>query len=177
MRELPGLCDVPLAGRGCDLVMDAAQAVGEGIARELSAGFAEAAKLALASWTTVGLPDVSGPVGQMHSSLWLTGSLAVLSLLDAAARLMLERKSGGAVAAGRTLVAVLADVPGGAGGGAARAGGRRLLHLDPGPGGRSGAGRPPRHAVAQPRHARHRPTAAGRPALQRVCGWLLAALL
>jgi len=80
----------------------------DGIAKDLSKGFAEAAKLSLASWTSVGLPDLTGPAEQMHTWLaFATVGLAVISLLVAAGRLMLERKSGGAVVAGRTLVTLL----------------------------------------------------------------------
>ncbi len=81
----------------------------DSIAKELAAGFAEAAKLSLASWTSVGLPDLTGPTARMHTYLaWVTGALAVLSLLFAGGRMMLERKSGGAVTASRTIVNLLA---------------------------------------------------------------------
>lgn len=95
------------------LVGSAAGAVGgsvlDGIAKELASGFATAAKLSLASWTKVGLPDLTGPAAQMHTYLaWLTAALAAISLLFAAGRLMLERKSGGAVVASRTVVNLLA---------------------------------------------------------------------
>jgi len=95
------------------LVGSAAGAVGgsvlDGIAKELASGFATAAKLSLASWTKVGLPDLTGPAAQMHTYLtWLTAALAAISLLFAAGRLMLERKSGGAVVASRTIVNLLA---------------------------------------------------------------------
>jgi len=81
----------------------------DSIAKELAAGFAEAAKLSLASWTSVGLPDLTGPTARMHTYLaWVTGALAVLSLLFAGGRMMLERKSSGAVTASRTIVNLLA---------------------------------------------------------------------
>ncbi len=106
-------CGLPGVGFACHIVGSAAGAVGgsvlDSIAKELAAGFAEAAKLSLASWTSVGLPDLTGPTARMHTYLaWVTGALAVLSLLFAGGRMMLERKSGGAVTASRTIVNLLA---------------------------------------------------------------------
>ena len=108
-----GLCAVPGVGRVCGAVGGAVAAAGssvlDSIAHELSAGFAKAAKLSLASWTDVGTPDLTGPSAQVQAWLqFATAGLAVISLLVAAGRLMLERKSGGAVAAGRTMVTLLA---------------------------------------------------------------------
>jgi len=108
-----GLCAVPGVGRVCGAVGGAVAAAGssvlDSIAHELSAGFAKAAKLSLASWTDVGTPDLIGPSAQVQAWLqFATAGLAVISLLVAAGRLMLERKSGGAVAAGRTMVTLLA---------------------------------------------------------------------
>jgi len=106
-------CGLPGVGFACHIVGSAAGAVGgsvlDSIAKQLAAGFAEAAKLSLASWTSVGLPDLTGPTARMHTYLaWVTGALAVLSLLFAGGRMMLERKSGGAVTASRTIVNLLA---------------------------------------------------------------------
>jgi len=108
-----GLCAVPGVGRVCGAVGGAVAAAGssvlDSIAHELSAGFAKAAKLSLASWTDVGTPDLTGPSAQVQAWLqFATAGLAVISLLVAAGRLMLERKSGAAVAAGRTMVTLLA---------------------------------------------------------------------
>ncbi len=109
---MPSACSLPgvrdLCGAAGAAVSAAGGSVLDGIAKDLSKGFAEAAKLSLASWTSVGLPDLTGPTEQMHTWLsFATAGLAVISLLVAAGRLMLERKSGGAVVAGRTLVTLL----------------------------------------------------------------------
>jgi len=109
---MPSACSLPGVGALCGAAGAAVSAAGgsvlDGIAKDLSKGFAEAAKLSLASWTSVGLPDLTGPTEQMHTWLaFATVGLAVISLLVAAGRLMLERKSGGAVVAGRTLVTLL----------------------------------------------------------------------
>ena len=109
---MPSACSLPGVGALCGAAGAAVSAAGgsvlDGIAKDLSKGFAEAAKLSLASWTSVGLPDLTGPTEQMHTWLaFATAGLAVISLLVAAGRLMLERKSGGAVVAGRTLVTLL----------------------------------------------------------------------
>ncbi len=109
---MPSACSLPGVGALCGAAGAAVSAAGgsvlDGIAKDLSKGFAEAAKLSLASWTSVGLPDLTGPTEQMHAWLaFATVGLAVISLLVAAGRLMLERKSGGAVVAGRTLVTLL----------------------------------------------------------------------
>jgi type IV secretion system protein TrbL len=109
---MPSACSLPGVGALCGAAGAAVSAAGgsvlDGIAKDLSKGFAEAAKLSLASWTSVGLPDLTGPAEQMHAWLaFATVGLAVISLLVAAGRLMLERKSGGAVVAGRTLVTLL----------------------------------------------------------------------
>jgi len=110
---VPSLCGVPgvatLCGAAGGAVAAAGSSVLDSIAHELSAGFAKAAKLSLASWTDVGTPDLTGPSAQVQAWLqFATAGLAVISLLVAAGRLMLERKSGGAVAAGRTMVTLLA---------------------------------------------------------------------
>jgi len=106
-------CAVPGVGTFCGAVGGAVAAAGssvlDSIAHELSAGFAKAAKLSLASWTNIGTPDLTGPSAQVQGWLqFATAGLAVISLLVAAGRLMLERKSGGAVAAGRTMITLLA---------------------------------------------------------------------
>ena len=110
---MPSLCGVPgvatLCGAAGGAVAAAGSSVLDSIAHELSAGFAKAAKLSLASWTNIGTPDLTGPSAQVQGWLqFATAGLAVISLLVAAGRLMLERKSGGAVAAGRTMVTLLA---------------------------------------------------------------------
>jgi len=107
---VPCACTIAtFCGAAGGAVTAAGSSVLDSIAHELSAGFAKAAKLSLASWTDVGTPDLTGPSAQVQAWLqFATAGLAVISLLVAAGRLMLERKSGGAVAAGRTMVGLLA---------------------------------------------------------------------
>jgi len=96
---MPSVCDVPGVSRLCHGVGDAIQAAAgsffDVVAQKLAEGLADATKVVMTFWTDLPMPQLStasGPVAQLQSmTYWLSGFVAVLSLLIAAGRMAWSR--------------------------------------------------------------------------------------
>ena len=100
-----GLCDTPGVSTVCDsvagavggAVSTAAAGVFDTAASTIADGFAKAIALVVTFWTSVTVPGLdtgAGPVAELRASTaWLSGFIAVLSLLVCAARMALTRSS------------------------------------------------------------------------------------
>jgi type IV secretion system protein TrbL len=94
------LCSIPGAVQLCD-AKSAAKSIGSGIVGDLAAafanGFGKVVEMANTFWVHVPTPQLdahSGAVGALRTDLaWITGAVAVLGILFAAAKMMLTRKS------------------------------------------------------------------------------------
>ncbi len=96
---MPSVCDVPGVSRLCHGVGDAIQAAAgsffDVVAQKLAEGLADATKVVMTFWTDLPMPQLSsasGPVAQLQSmTYWLSGFVAVLSLLIAAGQMAWSR--------------------------------------------------------------------------------------
>ena len=112
---MAGPCDLPLIGRLCHAagyaVSAAASSVFDAAAQKLAEGLADATRVVLTFWTDLPLPQLStttGPVAQLRSlTYWLTGFVAVASLLIAAAKMAWTRSGEPAGQAAKGLLTLL----------------------------------------------------------------------
>ncbi len=112
---MPGLCDVPGVNLGCDAVGgaigSAAGSVFDAAAQKLAQGLGDATKALVTFWTDLPMPQLStasGPVAQLQSmTYWLSGFVAVLSLLIAAGRMAWSRSGEPAGRAVRGLLTLI----------------------------------------------------------------------
>ncbi len=112
---MPGLCDVPGVKLGCNAVGDAvgsaAGSVFDATAQKLAEGLADATKALLTFWTDLPMPQLStasGPVAELQSmTYWLSGFVAVLSLLIAAGRMAWSRSGEAAGRAAKGMLTLI----------------------------------------------------------------------
>ncbi len=112
---MPGLCDVPGVNLGCNAVGgaigSAAGSVFDAAAQKLAEGLGDATKALVTFWTDLPMPQLStasGPVAQLQSmTYWLSGFVAVLSLLIAAGRMALSRSGEPAGRAAKGLLTLI----------------------------------------------------------------------
>ena len=112
---MPSLCGLPGGGIFCKGVGDAIKAAAgsffDVVAQKLAEGLADATKVVLTFWTdlpTPGLSTATGPVAQLRSmTYWLTGFVAVLSLLIAAGQMAWSRSGQPAGRAAKGLLTLV----------------------------------------------------------------------
>ncbi len=112
---MPSPCDVPVLGRVCHAAGGAISAVAgsffDVVAQKLAEGLADATRVVLTFWTdlpTPGLSTATGPVAQLRSmTYWLTGFVAVLSLLIAAGQMAWSRSGQPAGRAAKGLLTLV----------------------------------------------------------------------
>lgn len=100
-----GACDIPGVGAVCDTVTgavggvvgDVAGSVFDAAAQKFAQAFAAGTRMVVTFWTGVDVPGLStstGPVAELRANTaWLTGFVAVLSVLVCAGRLAVTRSS------------------------------------------------------------------------------------
>jgi len=112
---VPGPCDIPVLGKACDAaggaIGSAAGSVFDAAAQKLAEGLGDATKALVTFWTDLPMPQLStasGPVAQLQSmTYWLSGFVAVLSLLIAAGRMALSRSGEPAGRAAKGLLILI----------------------------------------------------------------------
>lgn len=112
---MPGPCDAPVLGDICNGVGDAlgaaAGSVFDAAAQKLAEGLADATKIVMTFWTDLPMPQLStttGPVAELQSmTYWLSGFVAVLSLLIAAGQMAWSRSGQPAGRAAKGLLTLV----------------------------------------------------------------------
>jgi len=112
---VPSPCDVPVLGKVCHVpgaaISAAAGSVFDAAAQKLAEGLADATRAAMTFWTDLPMPQLStavGPVAELRSlTYWLSGFVAVLSMLVAAGQMALSRSGEPAGRAARGLLTLV----------------------------------------------------------------------
>jgi type IV secretion system protein TrbL len=96
---VPSPCDIPGVGQLCNTVGDgitaAAGSIFDAAAQKLAEGLADATKVGMTFWTDLPMPQLStstGPVAALQSmTYWVSGFVAVLSMVIAAGQMAWSR--------------------------------------------------------------------------------------
>jgi len=96
---VPSPCDIPGVGQLCNTVGDgitaAAGSIFDAAAQKLAEGLADATKVVMTFWTDLPMPQLStstGPVAALQSmTYWVSGFVAVLSMVIAAGQMAWSR--------------------------------------------------------------------------------------
>ncbi len=96
---MPSPCDIPGVGQLCNTVGDgitaAAGSIFDAAAQKLAEGLADATKVGMTFWTDLPMPQLStstGPVAALQSmTYWVSGFVAVLSMVIAAGQMAWSR--------------------------------------------------------------------------------------
>lgn len=96
---MPGPCEIPVIGKVCDVAGGAlgaaAGSIFDAAAQKLAEGLADATKVVMTFWTDLPMPQLStstGPVAALQSmTYWVSGFVAVLSMLIAAGQMAWSR--------------------------------------------------------------------------------------